>query len=551
MKLLILTDDNTGGGTAFVAKSLVLGLNGSFDVSFAFNYSEIGLDFFKAINEVHVVTYNSSATSNSISRSTYSFFDAKKCIEEASPDVLLFCDSRNVVSQLALKLFAMSKKIPYFVVINNLPIETIPLAGPFIELARSTLQNAAAIIFVSKANKQRFQGLFPEITSSLYAFPNACSADFVASEDDSRKLTLRGRFGFTPGDLIFLSVGRVEQAKGQYLCIRALEMLKRQGKLEGVKLVFAGKGSERYMKIIQQELTSVGLEDTVIFLGHRSDIADLLTASDVFVLASHQEGMPISILEAMAIGLPIIATDIDGVPELIDESNGFLIPSPSINENFCVAKLAETFDFIHKNPFVLNQLGKASRVKSNSTFHANGMIEKYRDLINSVGRLGNNLEVPYSQTFPLIPDSITILNDKLINFTKPVEAWTHLGSGWTESEPDGVWSIGPCSEIQFEVSDQFKIDSIYISATPFLHERILKQIVNISVNDFKVQRWIMRSSGVNKISIPLHKIKITKSIKLRFDHLTPASPLQYKPDEDAPLISIKIHAVLIKLKARW
>ena len=548
MKLIISTDDNTGGGTAFVAKSLTLGLNTSFDVSVAFNCNETSLEFFKLINGLGVVTHNSAATSNSMSRSTYSFFDAKKCIEKASPDMLLFCDSRNVVSQLALKLVAISKKIPYVIVINSLPAETISLAGPFIELAQYTLQNAAAIIFVSNANKDRFQGLFPQVTTPLFAFPNACSADFVPSEDDSRKIALRRQFGFAPNDLIFLVVGRVERAKGQHLCFRALELLKQQGNLDGVKFVFAGRGSERYMKIMHQELLNFALGDSVIFLGPRLDVADLLTASDVFVLPSYMEGMPISILEAMAIGLPVIASDIDGIPELIDDSNGFLIPAPSINEEACITTLAEKVNLIKQNRPILKQLGQVSRAKSNLQFHADIMFARYRDLISSLAGECDKRNVANNYSLPAMPNSITILNDKIINFTKPIEAWTYLGSGWTESEADGVWSIGPCSKVHFDISENFQIDSLFISASPFIHERALKQIVNISVNNVKVRRWIMRSPSVNELSLPLGPFKFTKSVDLRFDHLTPVSPLQYSSDEDAPLISIKIHAVLIKLR---
>ena len=71
---------------------------------------------------------------------------------------------------------------------------------------------------------------------------------------------------------------------------------------------------------------SLGVGDSVEFLGHRSDVPDLLRGATVFVRPSTLEGMPLTVLEAMATGLPVIATRVGGTPELItDGENGFLI----------------------------------------------------------------------------------------------------------------------------------------------------------------------------------------------------------------------------------
>jgi len=70
-----------------------------------------------------------------------------------------------------------------------------------------------------------------------------------------------------------------------------------------------------------------GLEDTIRFLGLREDVPKLMFASDIFVLTSLWEGLPGVVLEAMAVGLPVVATDVGGTPELVEDgTNGFLIP---------------------------------------------------------------------------------------------------------------------------------------------------------------------------------------------------------------------------------
>jgi glycosyltransferase involved in cell wall biosynthesis len=96
-------------------------------------------------------------------------------------------------------------------------------------------------------------------------------------------------------------------------------------KVHEAKFVIAGEGpmDSSLRKLVE----SLGVEDSVKFLGHRSDVPDLLRGATVFARPSTLEGMPLTVLEAMATGLPVIATPVGGTPELItDGQNGFLTP---------------------------------------------------------------------------------------------------------------------------------------------------------------------------------------------------------------------------------
>jgi glycosyltransferase involved in cell wall biosynthesis len=93
-----------------------------------------------------------------------------------------------------------------------------------------------------------------------------------------------------------------------------------------IQLVLVGSGPLE--RTVRDDSRSLGLIDRVVFAGSRDDVADLLPAFDVFALSSRNEGLPISLLEAMAAGVPCAATSVGGVPEVIDDGNeGLLVPA--------------------------------------------------------------------------------------------------------------------------------------------------------------------------------------------------------------------------------
>ena len=93
-----------------------------------------------------------------------------------------------------------------------------------------------------------------------------------------------------------------------------------------VQLVLVGSGPLE--RALRDDARSLGLSDRVVFAGSRDDVAELLPAFDVFALSSQNEGLPISLLEAMAAGVPCVATSVGGVPEVIHNGNeGLLVPA--------------------------------------------------------------------------------------------------------------------------------------------------------------------------------------------------------------------------------
>lgn len=135
---------------------------------------------------------------------------------------------------------------------------------------------------------------------------------FIAATDTG----LRGEFNLQQSDVVITAVGHFIEVKGWDIAIKAFA-----GVCEATpntKLLLVGKKtSENFYQKICAKIKQYDLEERVFFAGNRSDIPEILKASDVFILPSRSEGTPAALVEAMATGLPCIATDTGGIPEVI------------------------------------------------------------------------------------------------------------------------------------------------------------------------------------------------------------------------------------------
>ena len=146
----------------------------------------------------------------------------------------------------------------------------------------------------------------------------------LTREDARIRLGLPEKNGFVYG-----TVGRLEEAKGPKDFLQAFSRVCQ--KYPDVWFVLAGKGE------LESELRALAVEldvnERVVFLGYRNDIPEILRALDVFVFPSIREGLPNALLEAMAAGIPVIASPAGGVPEILNRPGlGIMVPSSSVDE---------------------------------------------------------------------------------------------------------------------------------------------------------------------------------------------------------------------------
>lgn len=136
-------------------------------------------------------------------------------------------------------------------------------------------------------------------------------------------------------------VGRLARQKGPDYFLKAATMVKRH--YPDALFVFVGQGPEK--EILQAAVKRLSLEENVIFVGRRGDMPGVYTSLDVLVLPSRDEGMPMTIIEALAAGTPVIATRVGSVPELIkDEQTGLLLEPGDIEglSNAIIRLLADS-----------------------------------------------------------------------------------------------------------------------------------------------------------------------------------------------------------------
>lgn len=148
-------------------------------------------------------------------------------------------------------------------------------------------------------------------------------APFEARYD---RAALRAGLGLAPDVVLVLQVAALAPHKSQTDLLRAASLLK--SRAPSVRIWVAGEGALR--DSLEREHAALHLGEFVRFLGFREDVPDLLRAADLFCLSSYLEGMGTSILDAMAAGLPVVATRVGGIPEVVEDGrSGLLVPPRS------------------------------------------------------------------------------------------------------------------------------------------------------------------------------------------------------------------------------
>ncbi|MDD5529184.1 MAG: glycosyltransferase family 4 protein, partial [bacterium] len=152
-------------------------------------------------------------------------------------------------------------------------------------------------------------------------------------------------FNINEKELIVGVVGRLTLQKG---IDKFIEVVKKID-VPDIKFIIVGKGElENELKTL---VKNMNLQDKIIFTGQRQDIPDILSIYDIFLSTSNWEPFGITIIEAMAVGLPVVAFAVDGIKEIVKENCGILVPYPDVD------KIVETISFLKNNPDKRKEMG--------------------------------------------------------------------------------------------------------------------------------------------------------------------------------------------------
>jgi glycosyltransferase involved in cell wall biosynthesis len=172
--------------------------------------------------------------------------------------------------------------------------------------------------------------------------------------NDGSRLRTRQEMGIQPEDTLICWVGRLDQQKGLDVLLEAFSWLKHN---RSVQLYLAGDGP--LLAHLREQARRFGMINRVHFLGFRKDIPQLLQAADIFVLPSRYEAMPLSIIEAMAVGLPCIVSDTGENAVMVENNvNGLIVPVEDVKA------LADAMEFLVNEPERCRAMGYASLEKA-------------------------------------------------------------------------------------------------------------------------------------------------------------------------------------------
>ncbi len=148
-------------------------------------------------------------------------------------------------------------------------------------------------------------------------------------------------------------------------------------KAPGARLMLVGDGPDRIS--VERLVKRLDLEEHVMLTGFRSDVANLLNCSDVVVLCSETESAPLTLLEGMSSGLPVIATRVGGIPEIVDDGvNGFLVQSKNPEA------IAERVLELNADPELRRRIGEAARARVLERYTAEKVVGQYMEIYESV-----------------------------------------------------------------------------------------------------------------------------------------------------------------------
>ena len=219
-------------------------------------------------------------------------------------------------------------------------------------LYRRALGGTRAVVTVCEAARRELlrSGFIPG--TKLVAVANGIRVERFRPADAEARARLASSLGLAPGTRVIGTVGRLARAKHHAALVEAFALL--PDKVEKCALVIVGDGELRAE--LEAQIDAHSLRGQVHLLGDRSDIAELLGGFDIFALSSLTEGYSNALLEACAVGLPIVATDVGGNAEIVrDGSNGKLVAAGSASA--LAAALRELLD----NSVIREEMGRQSR----------------------------------------------------------------------------------------------------------------------------------------------------------------------------------------------
>lgn len=241
------------------------------------------------------------------------------------------------------------------------------------------LYNTNAVVGVSEEVAEAFKKRFPTHSSKIVSVPNGVDVERFSVHADRNRV--RAEWGLLPEHFVIGMIANFRKVKNHSCLIRAIHRLSINH--SRIRLVLVGRGFPGDIDNSEDEVRelahSFGLEGQVIFTGYREDVPNVLWGFDVFCLPSFSEGLPVSILEAMAARIPVVGSDVRGIREVIShEETGLLFLSDDDSA------LGQTLERLIKNQSLRESLGEKAFSFVSQSHGVKKWVSKYESLFQNI-----------------------------------------------------------------------------------------------------------------------------------------------------------------------
>ena len=258
--------------------------------------------------------------------------------------------------------------IPYVVTLHGSDVTILGSDPSYLPVNSYAVQRADAVTAVSDfIRREAYARLC--ITRDVRVIPNFVDPE-VYSPAQCNMMERNG-----DRDVVIIHISNFRPVKRIQDLVYAMTMVVKRA--QNARLVLVGDGPERYD--VERLIDHLGLSRNVLVTGFRSDVADLLRCSDIFVLCSQSESAPLALLEGMSSGLPVVATSVGGIPEIVrDGFNGFLVPPK--HPEALAAKIIE----LNEDKQLRRRLGEAARSTILERYTAENVVQRYEEVLERV-----------------------------------------------------------------------------------------------------------------------------------------------------------------------
>jgi glycosyltransferase involved in cell wall biosynthesis len=333
---LLITLAEVGGAQSYVA-ALLPGLARDFDVAVA-AYGPGPLREAAAANGIRFIPLRHVRRPVSPWRDPLGLAELVRLLRRERPDILHASSSKaGVLGRLAALLAGVPIRI---FTVHGWAFSAHSGAASRLYHWADRLMRPLTTVTICVSDHSRARGLEA----------GTCTAEETAVIPNAVDLQPAPAARRDPDRPVLVAVGRLKAPKDFLTLVRAVALLP----ADSVEALVVGEGPDRAG--LEAEVRRLGIGERVHLVGERRDVPELLANADVFVLSSASEGMPVSVLEAMAAGLPVVGSRVGGVPELVvDGETGLLVEPGNAGE------LAAAIDRLLADPGLRVQLGEAGR----------------------------------------------------------------------------------------------------------------------------------------------------------------------------------------------